>query len=107
MWLILAQSAPTTTDPINLLISYGVPGIVIFALITGYLWAKPAVEQLKADKKSAEEQRDKLIELFDSTTDALTANAKAVESLSPLIAELKVLVQQRNRATAPSRKKET
>lgn len=44
MW-IEAAAQPNVTD----FISWGPAGVVIFGFITGWLWAKPAVERLQHD----------------------------------------------------------
>jgi hypothetical protein len=47
MWLhLLAQAASESggSDPLSLFLQYGLPGLVIAALIMGWLWAKPAVK---------------------------------------------------------------
>lgn len=62
MW-VLAQAA--TPNPFDFL-QYGVLGLVIAALLLGWLWAKPSVDQLKADKSAVEAQRDALIEAYET-----------------------------------------
>jgi hypothetical protein len=61
---LIAQQAASGIDPIMTLVQYGALGLVVIALLAGWLWAKPAVEQLRRDKDKAEAQRDKLIELM-------------------------------------------
>lgn len=46
-------------------LQYGVLGLVIVALLAGWLWAKPGVDQIRADKAAVEAQRDSLIEVYE------------------------------------------
>ncbi len=55
----LLESVPTA-DPLGLVVQWGVLGIVLLLLVSGYLWPKPAVEALEkrheADRKAWEER---------------------------------------------------
>lgn len=62
-WTTFAADASSTT-PFDF-VQYGVLGLVIVGLLAGWLWAKPAVDQLKRDKEAAERQRDALIEVYE------------------------------------------
>lgn len=94
-WLgLVAQSEPSGGG-IEDLIRYGVLGTVIVALLTGWLWTKPAVEQLKRDKDAAdaravraEEQRDKLAVELQSALPVLTETTTACRRMLPLLQEL-------------------
>jgi hypothetical protein len=38
-------------DPLNIL-QFGVLGVVLLALVSGYLWAKPAVDEIKREAET-------------------------------------------------------
>lgn len=77
------------TDPILTFLQYGVLGLVVVALLFGWLWAKPAVQQLLEDKKRAEEQRDeayrqwetRVLPLLSQFADAAEKQADAVRAV--------------------------
>lgn len=54
----------STTYDISQLIQYGVLGLMVVGFLIGWIWAKPAVDRLTADKEKAEAQRDELIKAF-------------------------------------------
>ncbi len=39
--------AVPTTDPAGFLTTYGILGVILMLILTGYLWPKPAVDELK------------------------------------------------------------
>ena len=64
---MLAQASDSSSgqSPLDFL-QYGVLGLVIVAILFGWLWAKPSVDQLKADKDKTEVQRDALIDAYET-----------------------------------------
>lgn len=52
----------TLGDP-TALIQFGVLGVILMLLLFGYIWAKPSVDRIIADKEKAEAQRDAMLEL--------------------------------------------
>lgn len=86
---ILAVTDPSTVstgfNPITL-IDYGVLGVVIVAILLGYLWPKPSVERLIEDKQKAEEQRDAANKvLTEQVMPALVEATNIMSSLRPII----------------------
>jgi len=93
------------SDPTGL-IQFGVLGVIVFLMIFGYLWAKPAVDQLKKDKEKAEEDRDELIDIYQNQV--IPVLSKMTEVAIPAIiqtqediAEIKRRLPQTS-TTAPS-----
>ena len=62
---ILAGSQPVQFD-ITALVQYGVLGVILILVLLGYLWAKPSVDRLIKDKERAEEQRDALLDTYQT-----------------------------------------
>jgi hypothetical protein len=63
MGLFLETAAPT--DPLSF-IQYGILGLILVLILTGWLWAKPAVEELQ--KRHAEERKlweDRILPTMD------------------------------------------
>lgn len=50
-------------DPTEL-IQFGVLGVILALILFGWLWAKPSVDRLIADKERAETQRDALVDIY-------------------------------------------
>lgn len=88
MWL--AQQVPADgSDQILTFVQYGALGLVILGLIFGWLWAKPAVQQLIKDKERAEAQRDELLKQYEEKVlPVVTENTRAARQLSPLLEEV-------------------
>ena len=92
--MLLGQET-TSGTPLDF-IQYGVLGLVIVSLLLGWLWAKPAVEQLRselaqarADKARAEAQRDALMETMNGTVlTALAQSSQVHEAMRPILAEV-------------------
>ena len=85
--MLLAQEAPGGS-PLDF-IQYGVLGLVIAALLLGWLWAKPAVDQIITDKLKAEAQRDALLATYESKLmPALAESTAAISSLRPVLQEV-------------------
>lgn len=55
------QEAPSAPSPFEF-VQYGVPGLVVVALIMGWIWAKPAVDRLLKDKDRIIEERNGQLE---------------------------------------------
>jgi hypothetical protein len=53
-------------------VQYGVLGLVVLAILTGWLWAKPSVDRLLEDKKRAEDQRDQFVKIYGEMLPVLT-----------------------------------
>lgn len=45
---------------------YGIPGLIIVALIAGFLWPKPSVDHIKSQLATTETQRDSLIQAYET-----------------------------------------
>lgn len=95
MWF--AQTPPGgATDPILDFVQYGVLGLIIVALLLGWLWAKPAVQQIIKDKERADEradraesQRDELLKQYEEKVlPVIGENTRASQQLSPLLEEV-------------------
>lgn len=86
--MIAAAAADTSTggggtdfaDPITW-INFGVLGLLVLGLLTGFIWGKPAVERLIADKERALAERDKAFEQRDAMATVLQ------DRLLPVVAE--------------------
>jgi hypothetical protein len=81
--MLLAQTTPTF-DPISLL-QLGIAGAVLAALMLGWLWAKPAVEQIV---KQRDELATKLTVCEQETVKAVRDLEQAVRALSARVEEL-------------------
>ena len=75
------------SDPTGL-IQFGVLGVIVFLMIFGYLWAKPAVDQLKKDKEKAEADRDELIDIYQSQV--IPVLAKLTDVAIPAIIQIQI-----------------
>jgi hypothetical protein len=96
---ILAQDATSggggTTDIIGELFQYGIPGLVIAALLVGLLWAKPAVDRLIRDKEKAETQRDELLRVYEEKMLPTLADSIVItRDLKPVIQEVTLVMAQ-------------
>lgn len=77
-----------TSDPAGSILDfakYGILGLVLLAIVGGWLWAKPSVDQLKADKGLAEARADKMQETVELAVPALAEAAKAFKDVAPLV----------------------
>lgn len=52
------ELAQTVAEP-STWINFGVLGVIVFALITGWLWTRPSVDRLEQEKQRAIAERDK------------------------------------------------
>ncbi len=94
---IFAQesSGGSTTDIIGELFRYGIPGLVIAALLVGLLWAKPAVDRLLHDKEKAEAQRDELLRVYEEKiVPALADSIIITRDLKPVLQEVTTVMTQ-------------
>lgn len=83
------------TDIVSLFVQYGIPGLVIAALLVGWLWAKPAVDRLLSDKEKAELQRDELLRIYEEKMlPALTDSISVTRDLKPVMQEVSTLLAQ-------------
>lgn len=89
---VIVQAEPSggdNTDFIGYLFQYGIPGLVIAALLVGLIWAKPAVDRLIRDKEKAEAQRDDLLRVYEEKMlPALTDSIAVTRDLKPVIQEV-------------------
>ena len=77
-------------------LNYGVLGLLVMAIFMGWVWAKPAVDRLLAErdrliaeKAKAEEQRDAAIAIAqDKLIPLLTTFVTTTETLIPLLQEI-------------------
>lgn len=85
-------------------VQYGVLGLIIVALLLGWLWAKPSVDQLRADKERAEAQRDALMETMqEKVLPALAKSSQVNEAMRPVLGEVvKALEELRSSPRSPS-----
>ena len=91
-------TADTLPSEIAPYLNYGVLGIVVVCLITGLLWAKPAVERLLAERDQQIErllaERDRLIlEKQKAEEQRDTAIAIAQDKVIPLLGEFTNVTQ--------------
>ena len=88
---VLAQSAGTGSngDVVSTLLQYGIPGLVIAALLLGLLWAKPSVDRLIEDKERAEKQRDELLRVYEEKMlPALADSIVVTRDLRPIMQDV-------------------
>jgi len=77
------------TDVVGMLLQYGIPGLVIAALLLGLLWAKPAVDRLIVDKERAEKQRDELLRVYEEKMlPALADSIVVTRDLRPIMQDV-------------------
>ena len=120
---MLAEADSTAfTDPVTW-VNFGVLGLIVLGLLTGWLWAKPAVDRLEkekdraiAEREKADAQRDAMAQVlqdrlipvvgdFISTTKALLPVQQDNHQLHALLPLLQELVRQQGepRDWSPSR----
>jgi hypothetical protein len=89
--MVFSQAA---SDPVTW-VQFGVTGMVIGALLTGWLWAKPAVDRLIKDKEHAEAQRDRLLTVYEERIMPTMGEAVGtLKEVAPALAEIKIILQQ-------------
>lgn len=77
-------------------LNYGVLGLVLVAIVSGWLWAKPSVDRLIAErdrlieeKQRAEQQRDAAISIAaDKIVPLLTTFVTTTTTLIPLLQQI-------------------
>jgi len=92
-------------------VNFGVLGLVVLSLLTGWLWAKPAVDRLQAEKDRAVKERehadaqrdamaqvlqDKLLPVigeFIATTRALMPVLQQLQQLQAIVPILQELIR--------------
>lgn len=90
-----AEGGGSSTDVIGMLFQYGVPGLVIAALLLGLLWAKPAVDRLIVDKERAEKQRDELLRVYEEKMlPALADSIVVTRDLRPIMQDVATTLAQ-------------
>lgn len=90
-----SQDGTSNTDLIGMLFQYGIPGLVIAALLLGLLWAKPAVDRLVTDKERAESQRDQLLRVYEEKMlPALADSIVVTRDLRPIMQDVATTLAQ-------------
>lgn len=93
---VIAQTG--TTDTVDQFIKYGIVGAVISALLTGLLWAKPAVDGVIKRAERAEAQRDEMLKVWeDKILPALSDSTAIAKEMKPILIDM-VKALERNRA---------
>lgn len=94
---LLAQSGFDPTAYVN----FGVLGLVVVSLITGWLWTRPSVDRLNeekqraiADKDKAEAQRDAMAQVLqDRLLPVVGDFITTTKALMPILQEIQQLQQ--------------
>lgn len=113
-----------TGDPlgdISTYVNFGVLGLVVLSLVTGWLWTKPSVDRLEqerdraiAEREKAEAQRDAMAQVlqerllpvvgdFISTTRSLLPILQQLQQLQQMIPILQQFLQGGRNDAAPSK----
>lgn len=80
---------PTQPFDLTTLLNYGALGLIVLALLFGYLWSKPSVDDLKEQLRKTEKQRDDSVELWNTTVIPLLQDFnEATKSLIPILQAL-------------------
>jgi hypothetical protein len=71
--IVLATQTPTgdTPDPLAYVAQYGILGIILLMFMTGYIWAKPSVDEMR--KRQAEERKVWVDEVLPAVKDLTKA----------------------------------
>jgi hypothetical protein len=92
---VLAQTGETGNDPFDLFVKYGIAGFVIAALITGLLWAKPAVDGVIKRAERAEAQRDEMLKVWEEKILPALADSTAVnKEMKPILMDVVRVLEQ-------------
>src|SRR5688572_19925778 len=81
--VVLAEKAaqtPSQSDPLAYAAQYGVLGLVLIMLMTGYLWAKPSVDEMR-NRQEAERKlwKDEVIPAIKTLTSELQGVRRELE----------------------------
>lgn len=80
--MTLAAGDPgSTLSDVTTWVNFGVLGLVVLSLLTGWLWAKPSVDKLQAEKDRAVKDRERA----DAQRDAMATVLQ--DKLLPVISE--------------------
>lgn len=77
-------------DPTGLL-QTSVIGVMLLLMVLGWVWPKPSVDQLKADKEKAEAQRDALLLVMQEKVIPALHDASASQTRSAEVITEKLL----------------
>lgn len=81
--LTFLETVPTT-DPASFLTSYGILGVILMLILTGYLWPKPAVDELKKQHEA-----DRILVLAQHNEERRKWDEEMKPVLVTLLAEVK------------------
>lgn len=92
----MSATGGTLPQEIAPYLNYGVLGLVVLAIFFGWIWAKPSVDRLIAErdrliveKQKAEDQRDAAIAIAqDKLVPLLTSFVSTTQTLIPLLQDL-------------------
>ena len=91
------QTVPAN-DPLLTLAQYGLLGLVLLMLLTGWLWAKPAVDDMK---KQHELERklweERLLPSLRDLAEALRENNAVLKTNTNELSEMMRLLEERQR----------
>ena len=95
----LAASDPL--GDISTYVNFGVLGLVVLSLLTGWLWTKPSVDRLEkerdrliAERDKAEEQRDAMAQVLEDRLLPVVGDfISTTKTLLPILAQLQQLQQ--------------
>jgi hypothetical protein len=105
-------AASTDLGDITSFVNFGVLGLVVLCLVTGWLWTKPSVDRLEkerdraiAEREKAEAQRDAMAQVlqerllpvvgdFITTTKSLLPILQQLQQLQQMIPILQQFLQQ-------------
>jgi hypothetical protein len=94
------ETAPV--DPLSF-VQYGVLGIILIMLLTGWLWAKPAVDEMQ--KRHLEERKlleDRLLPVLERLARELEANARETHINTNELAEAIRVLERRGNDDKPN-----
>jgi len=109
---LTSLAASTDFGDITSFVNFGVLGLVVLCLVTGWLWTKPSVDRLEkerdraiAEREKAEAQRDAMAQVlqerllpvvgdFITTTRSLLPILQQLQQLQQMIPILQAFLQQ-------------
>lgn len=91
------------TDVTEVLLRYGILGVILVLVLLGWIWPRPSVDRLIQDKERAESQRDALLKVYQEeimptllrSVSAMEAQARQSEKLSNLMVQVRTLLSAR------------